>query len=309
MKVAFFGTSDRSIPIIKALHDSFELVLCITKTDTKAGRKQELKETAVKTWAKKHEVDYFCIDSIKDSKEDIIRSLKNHKVSLGAVADFSFIIPASIIDAPKHGLINMHFSLLPKLRGASPVQHAILQGLEETGITYYLMDENMDTGDILHQISYPLDQTETSGFLYDKLFPLAAENLLQVINDYVSGKTKPQPQNHQDATYCYSKTRPQTTHVFKDDAKIDWQEDPLYIERKIRAFYPWPVAWTTLGKLEKNEKLPGLIQLKPSSYANLRVKIISAEPSNGKLKIKKLQVEGKNEIDWMGFVNGYAMRK
>jgi len=309
MKVAFFGTSDRSIPITEVLHNNFDLALCITKTDTKVGRKHELKKTAVKAWAQEHEVNYLCIDSIKDSKEEIIKSLNKHNVSLGVVADFSFIIPRPIIEAPKHGLINIHFSLLPKLRGASPVQHAILQGLKETGITYYLMDENMDTGDILHQIPYPLDQTENSGYLYNKLFPLAAENVPQVINDYISGITKPQPQNHQEASYCYSKTRPKTTHVFKDDARIDWQEDPLFIERKVRAFYPWPVTWTTLGELEKNEKLPGVIQLKPSSYANLRVKIISAEPSNGKLKIKILQVEGKNEVDWMSFVNGYAMRK
>jgi len=309
MKVAFFGTSDRSIPIIESLYNNFELVLCITKTDTKAGRKQELKATAVKAWAKEHEVDYLCIDSIKNSKDEIIKGLNKHKVSLGVVADFSFIIPGSIINTPEHSIINVHFSLLPKLRGASPLQHAILQGLDETGITYYLMDKNMDTGDILHQIPYPLDQTENSGYLYDKLFPLAAENLPQVINDYVSGKTKPQPQNHQESSYCYSKTHPKTTYVFKEDAKIDWQEEPLHIERKIRAFYPWPVAWTTLGELEKNEKLPSFIELKPSAYANLRVKIISVELSNGKLKIKKLQVEGKNELDWMSFVNGYAMRK
>jgi len=309
MKIAFFGTSDRSIPIIESLHNNFELGLCVTKSGTKVGRKQEIRETAVKTWAGEHEVNYLCIDSIKESEEEIIKSLKKHKVDLGIVTDFSFIIPKSIISTPSYGIMNVHFSLLPKLRGASPVQHAILQGLSETGITYYLMDEHMDTGEILHQIRYPLNQTETSGFLYDKLFAIAADNLPQVINDYAKGKIKPEPQNNREATYCYSKTHPRTTHVFKEDAKIDWHEDSTYIERKIRAFYPWPVAWTTLGELEKNDKLPGFIQLKTSAYPNLRVKITAADSANRKLKIKKLQVEGKNEIDWMSFVNGYAKRK
>ncbi len=308
MKIAFFGTSDRSEPILESLHDNFDLVLCVTKTDTKVGREQTDRETAVKRWAKDHGLDFVTIGSIKEEKGSIIKSLQKHGVELGVVADFSFIIPKAIIEAPKYGIINIHFSLLPKLRGASPVQHAILQGLDETGITYYLLDERMDTGDILHQIRCPLDHTETSGILYDRLFSVAAENLPQVIRDYTAGKIKPQPQNHQEATYCYSKTRPETTYVFKEDAKINWREEPSLIERKIRAFHPWPVAWTTLSELENNDKLVSQVRLKPSSYPNLRVKILSAERQNGRLKITKLQVEGKNEVDWMSFVNGYAIR-
>lgn len=308
MKVAFFGTSDRSEPILESLNDNFELELCITKTDTKVGRKQKLKPTAVKVWAKKKGVDHLEIDSIKDSEEDIIKNLKDKKIELGVVADFSFMIPQSIIQTPAKGLINIHFSLLPKLRGASPVQHAIMQGLKETGITYYLMDQNMDTGDILHQIPYSLKGNETTGSLYRDLFKLAASALPQVIDEYLQGKTSPTPQDHDQATYTYSKTRPDATYIFKEDARINWREEPEVIERKIRAFHPWPVAWTTLGELENNQKLNSQIRLKSSSYPNLRVKILSAEPVNGKLKINTLQVEGKNEIDWMSFVNGYAVR-
>lgn len=308
MNIAFFGTSNRSEPILDSLSGSYDLVLCITKTDTKVGRKLEAKETAVRSWAESHKVDYLTIGSIKGKEQKVIKKLKEHEIELGVVADFSFIIPKSIIDTPKYGLINIHFSLLPKLRGASPVQHAIIQGLDETGITYYLMDEDMDTGDILHQITYPLDHTETSGYLYEKLFKIAAENLPKVIKDYTSGKIEPKPQGDKQASYTYSKTRPKTTYVFKDDARIDWREQPLVIARKIRAFHPWPVAWTTLGELEENNKLNSQIKLKSSAYPNLRVKITSAETTNGAIKIKKLQVEGKNKIDWMSFVNGYAVR-
>ncbi len=146
MKIAFFGTSDKSTPIVEGLHNNFDLALCMTKTDTKIGRKQKVRETAVKVWAKEHGINYLCIESIKESESAVAKELKKHKIELGVVADFSFIIPKSIINTPKYGLINVHFSLLPKLRGASPLQHAILQGLRETGVTYYLVDEEMDTG-------------------------------------------------------------------------------------------------------------------------------------------------------------------
>ncbi|MFC1756315.1 methionyl-tRNA formyltransferase [Patescibacteria group bacterium] len=308
MNVAFFGTSDKSLPILNTLKEGFNLSLCITKSDTKVGRKQELKESGVKTWAKENGVDFFCIDSVEDSQKEVIKELKKHNIEVGIVADFSFMIPIEIIETPKHGLINIHFSLLPKLRGASPVQHAILKGLDETGITYYLMNAKMDTGDILHQIKHKLDYTETTDVLYETLFSLASYNLAEVINDYVSGKTKPVEQDHKEATYCSSKTKPKTTYIFKEDAKINWSSDASIIERQIRAYYPWPIAWTTLGELENNLKLASQIELKPSTYKNYRVKILSAKQVNGQIMINNLQVEGKQEVDWMSFVNGYAVR-
>lgn len=308
MNVAFFGTSDRALPIINTLNESFNLTLCITKEDSKVGRKQELKESGVKTWAKENGIDYICVNSIKDSQQKIIKGLKKHNIEIGVVADLSFMITQEIIDTPKYGLINIHFSLLPKLRGASPVQHAILQGLDETGITYYLMNAKMDTGDTLHQIRHPLNHKETTDTLYKALFETAALNLTEVINNYVSGKTTPVEQNHKDATYCRSETKPNTTYIFKEDAKINWGKEASIIERQVRAYTPWPIAWTTLGELENNLKLVSQIKLKPSTYSNLRVKILAAEQVNGQIRITNLQVEGKQEVDWMSFVNGYAVR-
>jgi methionyl-tRNA formyltransferase len=308
INVAFFGTSDKSYPILETLNKDFNLELCVTRTDSKVGRKQKLKECGVKKWAKENDVDYICIDSITHDEKKVVGALKSHKIELGVVADFKFIIPKNILDLPEHGIINIHFSLLPKLRGASPVQHAILKGLDETGVTYYLMNEKMDQGDIIKQVVHKLDHTETTGTLYKTLFDLAANNLTSTIKDYVEGKIEPIKQDSKETTYCNSKTRPDTTYIFKDDARIDWNKEPDVIERQIRAFNPWPIAWTTLGELENNNKLYSQIQLKDSTYPKYRVKIIEAEKVNGQLRLNKLQVEGKNEIDWMSFMNGYTKR-
>ncbi len=230
MKIAFFGTSNRSIPILNALKANFELVLCITKEDSKAGRHQVLRENGVKTWAKSNNIPYICIQKLdNEGVFKVIGPLKSYAVDIGVVADFSLIIKQEIIDTPPFKLINIHFSLLPKYRGACPVQFAILNGDTKTGITFYLMDKNMDTGKILAQVEYTLIGSETSGELYKILFEIAAQKLPNVIKEYVSGKTTPLPQNdtqatldariaRSTATYTYSKTHPKNTFIYKEDA-------------------------------------------------------------------------------------------
>src|SRR3989344_7111438 len=191
VRVAYFGTSDRSIPVLDSLNQNFELVLCITKADTVVGRNREKRETEVKKWAKSNNKALVEIANIKEDKERIINALKEAMVEIGVVADFSFILPEEIINTPKYKLINIHFSLLPKLRGASPVQFAILQGFEKTGITYYVVTKGMDNGPVLHQVDYNLHGTETAEVLWKTLFALAAENLTSVISNYIRGKTAP----------------------------------------------------------------------------------------------------------------------
>ena len=181
-KVIFFGTSDRSLPILESLKDNFNLCLCVTKQNSKIGRKQIEKETEVKSWSKKNNIDFIEIGSLKSQDlENVINKLEEISPDYVVVADFSFIIPKKIIDTVKCTIIKVHFSLLPKYLIASPVQFAILNGDEVTGITYYLLDEGMDTGKIISQIEYKLDTKYTSGELYQILFNLAAENLPQVI--------------------------------------------------------------------------------------------------------------------------------
>jgi len=162
IKIVFFGTSDRSLPILNSLKENFNLVLCVTKSDTVVGRKKSIRETEVKKWAEQNKVELITAGSLKGTDlERTLSIIEKHKPNLGVVADFSFMIPKSIIDSFNGNIINVHFSLLPKYRGASPVQHAILNGDELTGVTFYLLNEKMDEGDILNQYEYKIDSKKT----------------------------------------------------------------------------------------------------------------------------------------------------
>lgn len=253
LNVAFFGTSDRSIPILEALENSnFNLCLCITKDDVKVGRKQILKPTAVKVWALGNRVQTVTIDRLNtQSTARIVEAMKTAKVELGVIADFSFIMPEEILSFPTYKLVNIHFSLLPNYRGASPVQFAILNRDKETGITYLITTKGVDEGPIIFQTPYQLLGTETSGQLYKTLFEIAAQNLPKVLEDYTSGKLVAKEQDNKKATYTYSSTHPKNTFIFKEDAKVSWQKTPTEIDAMVRAFNPWPIAWSTLNELLK----------------------------------------------------------
>ena len=306
-KIVFFGTSDRSLPILNSLKDNFNLFLCVTKSDTVVGRKKITRETEVKKWGAENNIEVITVDSLKGQDlEHLLETFAKHKPDIGVVADFSFMIPKSVIDAFNGNIINIHFSLLPKYRGASPVQHAIMNGDEFTGVTYYLLNEKMDEGDILSQFEYKIDSEITSGELYSILFKLSAEKLPQTINNFLKGNITPVKQDHSKATYTISKTDPKHTFIRKEDALIDWSESVEKIHREIRAYNPWPISWTYLEDLEKTDLLSEKIILKSSINKKLKVKIYSSNIKDGKLNINQLQVEGKNKTDWVSFVNGYC---
>ena len=306
-KIIFFGTSDRSLPILESLKSNFDLALCVTKKNTLFGRDQVEKETEVKRWATTNNVDTLLIDSLKDNNlEYVLDKIKSIKPDYGIVADFSFMIPKKVIETFNGNLINIHFSLLPKYRGASPVQHAILNGDEKTGITFYLLNEKMDDGDIISKIEYYIDSKYTSGELYDLLFKISADELPNVIKGYSLGELIPYKQLEEEATYTISKTNPKHTFIFKEDAQIDWKQPPEIIERSIRAYNPWPIAWSYLVELENSTCLSEKIILKNHVNKNLKVKIFKAEILGKKLQIEEIQVEGKNKTEWKSFKNGYV---
>ncbi len=319
MNIAFFGTSDRSIPILEALKNSnFNLVLCVTKDDVKVGRKQVLKSTAVKEWAEQNRVQTVTIAKLNTgTRALIVEAMKAAKIDLGVIADFSFIIPEEIFSFPAHKVVNIHFSLLPSYRGASPIQFAILNQDKQAGISYMITTKGMDEGPIIFQIPYPLAGSETSGELYKTLFEIAAAKLPKILQDYVSGKLIPKEQDHKKTTYTYSSSHPKHTFIYKEDAKIDWKKSPIEIDSMVRAFNPWPVAWSTLGELYDKSTETALTggnsieagDRNDSKNGNKRIKIYeTAVINNGvqnELQIKKIQIEGKNILSWEEFKNGY----
>ena len=300
MNIAFFGTSDRSTPILESLKKNFDLTLCITKTDSLVGRKQELHETEVKKWAKENKVDFVQVDTLKnDDLKKVIETLKKHNITYGVVADFSLIIPEELINHFQL-LLNIHFSLLPKYRGASPVQFAILNGENTTGITYHMVDKGMDTGKVLATVEYNMYQKHTSGELYDILFKIAAENLPGVIKNYENGAAIPTEQDSTKATYTYSPSHPKSTFIYKEDAQINWSKSPDEIERAALSYNPWPIAWTTLAQFENSPVMLGAgLKLRASTNKELKLKIYRLDPV-------ELQIEGKNKTDWKTFINGYC---
>lgn len=309
LKICFFGTSDRSSPILESLNNNFSLSLCVTKTDTKVGRGQEIRKTGVKLWCTKNNIPCVEVSSLKEYDLKIVMDkLQKIKPDYGVVADFSYIIPEEIISVFKGFLINIHFSLLPKYRGASPVQFAIMNGDDMTGITYQVLNKKLDAGEILSQVGYKMNQSETSKELYETLFEVAAGKLPDVILGHFTGSIKPISQDEEKATYTYSRTHPHHTHIFKEDGLINWKSDPVTIERKIRAFYPWPVCWTYLNELQgTNCLLYGKIKFREHVKKDLLVKIYKAHLDGNKIGIDKIQVEGKKIMSWEEFKNGFLL--
>lgn len=306
-KVVFFGTSDRSIPILESLKKNFELIFCVTKADSKVGRHQKPKECGVKKWAKKNGVFFLEISGFKGEEIEMIsKEIEEQKIDVGVVCDFAFIIPYKLVETLKSKFINIHFSLLPKYRGASPVQFSILNGDKITGITFHIVGRGMDDGDIVKEFEYNIPNNITSGELYETLFKVAAEKTPEVINNYLQGQITPELQDITKATYTYMQSHPKSTYIYKEDARIDWSKSPEVIEREIRAFNPWPISWGRVGELENNTSLlPENIKLRPTIDKALIIKIFSAELDNGKIMIKEIQIEGKNKTNWETFKNGY----
>ncbi|MBU1179152.1 methionyl-tRNA formyltransferase [Patescibacteria group bacterium] len=269
-KIVFFGTPEFSVKILESMKNAgLAPALIITAPDKPQGRKLRTNPSPVKLWALKNKIKILQPDNLKDLGFKIQEL--GITPDLFVVASFGKILPKKILEIPKHETINVHPSLLPKLRGPSPIQSAILNGEKETGVTIMLMDEKMDEGPIL-KISNLKNKISNLTYkkLEEKLAELGGEMLVETMPRWLNNEIKPIPQNHNKATY---------TKLFtKKDGEIDWNEPPEIIERKIRALAPWPGAYTF--------------------YNGKRIIIAAAElDDKGKLVIKRVKPEGKKEME------------
>ena len=234
------GTAELSCASLEKLAGTFSVVAVVTQPDKPKGREMKLQFSPVKILAGKLQLPV--LQPAKARDEQFISGLRGLKPDLIVVVAYGQILPQAILDLPKFGCLNVHTSLLPKYRGASPIQSAILNGDAETGATIMKMDAGLDTGEIISQLRTPISPEDNSQTLHDKLAQLGAELLAETIPDYVAGTILPQPQPAEGASYA--------AKIKKEDGEIDWSEPAEKILNRLRAFTPWPGAFTFLRNAE-----------------------------------------------------------
>jgi methionyl-tRNA formyltransferase len=234
-RIVFMGTPEFAIPTLQALDEHYEVAGVVTQPDRRAGRGRNLVAPPVKETAA--ELGLHTIQPRALGEPEVMDQLRAWQPDLIVVAAFGQILKLPVLALPPHGCLNVHASLLPSYRGASPIAAAIVAGEEVTGVTLMRMDEGMDTGPILAQAEYPLAPGETTATLTGKLAGLGAELLLKTLPAWLSGELEAQPQDDSQASYC----RPLT----KQDGHLDWGEPASALERRVRAYDPWPGTYTT----------------------------------------------------------------
>ncbi|HLM84480.1 MAG TPA: methionyl-tRNA formyltransferase [Candidatus Bathyarchaeia archaeon] len=304
IRIIFFGTPDFAVGILKSLLENyFQIAAVFSQPDKKIGRKQEVVPPPVKRLAVEKGIKIFQPESLRDSS--LIEKIENIKPDLFIVAAYGKILPKEILEIPKYGAINIHASLLPKYRGASPVQCAILSGEKETGVTLMKMNEKMDEGDILVQEKVQIGENDKADSLMKKLGNVGAKLSVDFIPEWILGKTNPIPQDQKKATYC----KP----VKREDGKIDWRETAGEIFRKWRAYHPWPGIFARLNAKNQQRRLKFLeidavagekTGGKPGEIIRYN-QGIAVQTKKGLLILKKIQLEGKNEMAIVEFLKGY----
>ncbi|MEO6053810.1 MAG: methionyl-tRNA formyltransferase [Chthoniobacterales bacterium] len=238
MRVFFFGTGDIGLPVFRALAESNEHLLAglITQPDRPAGRQMALRAPVIKEEAIRYHIPVFQPEKVKS--ESVVAQIRNFQPDVGIVIAYGQILPKAVLDLPRYGCLNVHVSLLPKYRGASPIQTAIAEGERTTGITVMYMDEGLDTGEILLQAPVTIERDDTAGSLHDKLADEAVAPLLKALDDLTKNRAARIPQDEALASYASKLTR--------EKARIDWSQPAEVIEHRIRAYQPWPVAFTNM---------------------------------------------------------------
>jgi len=305
INIALFTTSSRTIQTAKVLSENFNLSLIVTKTDKIIGRNKLPEPNEVKIFALENNIDLIEIEKFDlNKKEEVYEKMIEKSIDLAISFDFGFIIPEKIFSFPNHKFINVHFSLLPKHRGASAVQFAILADEKEYGITYHYVSAKLDCGEILYQSEFTLDEKINSFEAYKFLFEKTSQEIVSIINQVIQGKLLPIAQNEDFASITYSKTNPKHTFIFKEDAYSDLKESERVLFRKIKAYNPWPILHTEIKNFNNLEQFKNL-KLKKNIDSNLIVKILDANFENNHLIVKEVTPAGKNKTNILDFINGY----
>lgn len=302
MRVIFMGTPDFSVGTLEALVQAgHEVVLAVTQPDKPKGRGGKMQYTPVKEKALEYGIPVFQPAKVREPA--CVEELAGYRADVIVVIAFGQILPRSILELTPYGCINVHASLLPKYRGAAPIQWALIDGETVTGVTTMQMDEGLDTGDMLLETEVPIGADETGGSLHDKLAAAGAKLCVETLKALEEGTVTPRKQGESPTKYARM--------LDKELGRIDWSRDAASIERLIRGLNPWPSAYTLWeGKTMKiwaAEVLDGDSALPCGAVADVTKTGFSVQTGSGLLRILELQIPGKKRMSADAFLRGYRM--
>lgn len=294
-RVVFMGTPEFSVPVLEMLIENTNVVLVVTQPDKEVGRHHELKMTPVKECALKHGIDVFQPVKIRNEYERVL----DVKPDVIITCAYGQIIPKVLLETPKYKAINVHASLLPKLRGGSPLHKCIIDGYNETGVTIMFMAEGMDDGDIITQRSVEIKDTDNVGIIHDELSVMGRDLLLETLPNIFSGNITRTKQNDDEVTFAYNITREQE--------RIDFNKTAREVFNQIRGMYPFPVAYTTLnGEVIKicesklgNDETGKIGEIIKTDKEGIHVKC-----KDKSIIITRLKPSGKKEMSSKDYLNG-----
>lgn len=302
MKVVFMGTPEMAVPTLRELIDNdIEVALVITQTDKPKGRGKQMQAPPVKEFALGKGLEVIQPKSLKNN-EEVLSKLQEIEPDFLVVAAYGKILPQAVLDTPKFAPVNVHFSLLPKYRGAAPVNWAVINGEKETGVATMLMDAGLDTGDILLVKKTPIEK-KTALDIAEELSETGAELLIETLKKFHD--ISPVKQNDEEMTYA--------PMMKKEDGKIDWSKSAHEIECMIRGFVPWPTAYSALDgktvKLFAAEIVNAPSGIDAGSVYDVTKKSFSIKCGDGGLKVKELQPEGKKRMPAGSFLAGAKIKE
>lgn len=309
LKIVFFGTPEFAVASLDNLvKNGYNIVSVVTMPDKQAGRGHHLIQSDVKVYALEHNLPILQPEKLKDF--DFVEQLRSLNADLFIVIAFR-MLPEVVWNMPRLGTFNLHASLLPKYRGAAPINWAVINGEKETGVTTFFLKHEIDTGDIIQQKKADIEITDNVGIVHDKLMNLGADMVLETVNNILLGDVKRIPQ---DSLLNGNQEPTPAPKIFKDTCKIDWNDDAMSVYNKIRGLSPYPAAWTSFTKDNKEysikifttslpiattESVPGKITINKNE--------ILVDCKNGHLKIESLQLSGKKRMDSAAFLRGFDL--
>lgn len=306
IRIVYAGTPDFAVAPLEVLFASdYDVVAVYTQPDRPAGRGREPRPSPVKQKALEHHIPVFQPESLKsESDQNVLRDLKP---DLMVVTAYGLLLPQAVLDIPRLGCINIHASLLPRWRGAAPIQRAILAGDDKTGITIMQMDKGLDTGDMLAMQECSINSDETGSSLHDRLMLMGAETLMTMLPDFIQGKTQAQQQGDALATYA--------SKLSKQEATIDWSLSARQIDRCVRAYNAWPVAFTSWQKKNKpdvlrvwqSEVLDATSNAAAGTVLSCGRDGIDVATGDGILRLLQVQPSGKKVMAAADFANAHHL--